>query len=219
MEWRSLFLVVFLITFIFSFTIKDLSMVLPEPTEGKIFRVPGGALWFNLTSSEPVKRFTLTEFYPDQSFIGRYDIKIDSMLYLIDHSPVCSVICRNLWNSSDAPHEMSTSEDFHKTYTYSYSQPTVDNSDFSIQLKLRAETEIPTQNPVKGWFLLKVIHDGVTDKPDDFTMPTPVDTATTTNTTETETMDSNSKQEVSFINSFICFLSLGMLFLLKKKVR
>jgi hypothetical protein len=65
MEWRVMFLVVFLVAFIFSFTIKDSSVVFPEPVEGKIFRVPAGALWFNLTSSEPVKRFTLTEFYPD----------------------------------------------------------------------------------------------------------------------------------------------------------
>jgi len=218
MEWRVLSLVVFLVAFILSFTINDSSVVLPEPAEGKIFRVPIGALWFNLTSSESVKRFTLTEFYPDQLFVGHYDIKIESMLYLIDHFPVCCVISRNLWNSSDAPHEMSTSDVFHKTYTYSYSKPTVDDSDFSIQLELKAETEVTTQNPVKGWFQLNVVHDGVTDKPDDFTMPTLMDTTTTT-ITEIETTDSNSKQEVSFTNSFFCFLSLGGLFLLKKKFR
>jgi hypothetical protein len=80
-------------------------------------------------------------------------------------------------------------------------------------LELEAEAEITTQNPVKGWFLLNVIYEGVTDKPHDFTMPTPVDT---TKTATTETTDSNSKQEVSFANSFFCFLSLGVLFLLKK---
>jgi hypothetical protein len=88
----------------------------------------------------------------------------------------------------------------------------VDDSDFSIQLELKDGTEITTQNPVKGWFQLNVVDDGVTDKPDDFTMPTPVDTTTTT----TETTDSSSKQEVSFTNSFFCLLSLGVLFLLKK---
>ena len=195
---------------------NDLSAVLPVPTEGKTFLVPIEALWFDLTTSNPMKIFTLTEFFPDRSFVGRYDIKIEAMLYLEDHSPVCSVISRNLWNSSDTPHEMSTSNSFHNTYTYTYSQPTVDDSDFSIRLELEAETEITTQNPVKGWYLLNVIYEGVTDKPHDFIMPTPVDT---TNTTTTETTDTNSKQEVSFINSFLCFLSLGVLFLLKKKFK
>ena len=216
MEQRVLFVVVLSIAFIFSFTINDTSAILTVPTESRISRVPGGAFWFNLTTSNPMKMFTLTEFFPDRSFVGRYDIKIEAMLYLEDHSPVCSVISRNLWNSSDTPHEMSTSNSFHNTYTYTYSQPTVDDSDFSIRLELEAETEITTQNPVKGWYLLNVIYEGVTDKPHDFIMPTPVDT---TNTTTTETTDTNSKQEVSFINSFLCFLSLGVLFLLKKKFK
>jgi hypothetical protein len=218
MEWRLLSLTIFLVVFIISFTINDSSVVLPELAGGKTFRVPAGALWFNLTSSEPVKRFSLTEFYPDQSFVGQYDMKIEGKLFLEDHSPVCSVISRNLWNSSDAPHEMATSDGFHNTYTYSYSQPTVDDPDFSIQLELNAEAEITTQNPVKGWFLLDVVQDGVTNKPDDFTMPTPVDTTTTTITT-TETTDSNSTQEVAFTSNFLCFVSLGVLFLLKKKFR
>ncbi|MFX0121532.1 MAG: hypothetical protein ACFFBQ_18265 [Promethearchaeota archaeon] len=219
MKWYFPILGALLLIFFSPFIDKDLPVVLPVQTEGKKFMIPVGALWFDLTSSEPIKRFALAEFYPDQSFIGRYDIKIEGNLYLEDYSPACSVICRNLWNSSDVPHEMSTSDFFHETYTYSYSQPTIHNSDFSIQLELKADTEISTQNPVKGWFLLKVIHDGVTEKPDDFTMPTPVDTTTATDTTETETIDSNSKQEVSFTNSFICFLSLGVLFLMQKKFK
>jgi len=217
MKWYFPVLGALLLIFFSPLITKDSSVVLPVPTEGKTLMVPVGALWFNLTSSEPVKRFTLTEFYPDQSFVGWYDIKIEGKLFLENHSPACSVICRNLWNSSDTSYEMSTSDFFHKTYTYSYSQPTVDDSDFSIQLELKTETEVTTQNPVKGWFQLNVFHDGVNDKPDDFTMPTPV--GTTTTITETETTDSNSKQEVSFTNSFFCFLSLGGLFLLKKKFR
>ena len=215
MKWYFPVLGALLLIFFSPFINKDSSVVLPVSTEGKIFMIPVGALWFDLTSSEPVKRFTLTEFYPDQSFVGRYDMKIEGKLYLEDHSPVCSVISRNLWNSSDAPHEMATSDGFHKTYTYSYSQPTVDDPDFSIQLELNSETEITTQNSVKGWFLLNVVHDGVTNKPDDFTMPTPADTTTTT----TETTDSNTTQEVTFTSNFLCFVSLGVLCFLKKKFR
>ncbi len=246
MKWQVLSIVAFLVAFFFVFTVNDSSVILPIPTSSKTTRVPMGAQNFNLTSSEPGKKFNLTEFYPDQSFVGRYNIKIECLLYLGDHSPACSVVCRNLWNSSDPTHEMSTSESFHSTYTYCYSQPTVDDLDFSIQLELETETEITSSNPVEGWILLSVVDYGVTDRPEDFTMPTPVDTsATTTETTittetrttteaittaktettgdigtteETGTIESDSKQQVSFTSSFFCLLSLVVLFLWKKTV-
>ena len=228
MKWQDLSIVALLITSVSLFTVNDSSVVLPVPTSSKTMRVPIGAVWINFTSLEPIEKFFLTEFYPDQSFIGHYNIKIQCLLFLGDHSPTCSVICRNLWNSSAPRHEMSTNESFHKTYTYSYSQPTIDDSDFSIQLKLKTETEITSSNPVEGWILLSVDDYGVTERPEDFTMPTPVDASATTTETgttgETETtetgttgeIETTNSEQVSFTSYSSCLLFLGVLFLWKK---
>ncbi len=221
MKWNFLILFTLVLIFFSPFSVNGLSVVLPIPTESKTYMIPVGAVWINLYSLEPVEKFNLTEFYPDQSFVGRYNIKIECLLFLEDHSPTCSVVCRNLWNSSDPTHEMSSSEFFHSTYTYSYSQPTTDDPDFSIQLELETETEIASSNSVAGWILLSVVDYGITDRPEDFTMPTPVDTSATTTETgttgEIETTSSDSEQQVSFASSIFCLLSLAILFLWKRK--
>ena len=234
MKWNFLILFTLSLIFLSSFSTNDSSVFLPTPVEAKIYMIPVDAVWISLTSLEPEEKYSLAEFCPDQSFIGRYNIKIDCSLYLEDHSPTCSVVCRNLWNSSDPRDEMSTNDSFHKTYTYSYSQPTIEDPDFSIQLKLKTETEITSSNPVEGWILLSVDDYGVTERPEDFTMPTPVDASATTTETgttgetettetgttgETETTNSNSKQQVSFTGSFLCFLSLAVIGLWKKRVK
>ena len=80
MKWYFPVVGTLILIFFPHFINNDSLVVFLEPVEGKTFLVPGDALLFDLTSSEPEKMFTLTEFYPDQSFIGQYDIQIEGRL-------------------------------------------------------------------------------------------------------------------------------------------
>ncbi|MFX0090997.1 MAG: hypothetical protein ACFFBD_04475 [Candidatus Hodarchaeota archaeon] len=127
--------------------------VLSKQTQSK--RVPSGALFFYLNSSNPTENFTLTQFILDQSFVGQYNIQVECLLWLGSHDPVCEVICRNLLNPLDLPKSKSTDDAIDSKYTYFFSRPTVADPVFAVRLELHSEATITT--PVTGWIHLSVV--------------------------------------------------------------
>ncbi|MFX0090998.1 MAG: hypothetical protein ACFFBD_04480 [Candidatus Hodarchaeota archaeon] len=186
--------------------------------------IPVGALFFYLNSSSPTDLFKLAQFVPDQSFIGHYNVEIDLQLWLADHQPECEVLCRNLWNASDLTKRKSTEDDYHSTFSYFYSRPTIGDPDFAVCLALDSEISITT--PVEGWVYMIVAQGGTTERPSGFTMPEHLTnctaqthpTLTSSSSITPSSSSSSGTQSVSLLG-VVSITSLSVLLLWKKRAK
>ncbi|MFX0060850.1 MAG: hypothetical protein ACFFC7_01545 [Candidatus Hermodarchaeota archaeon] len=214
-----LFIFIFLIVFISSFTMIPGSAVAPVLSKWDHSKlIPMGALFFYLNSSDPTEKYNLVDFVPDQSFVGRYNVQIECLLWLEDHDPVCDVIFRNIWNASTSPETKSTSDSFHSTYTYYYSRPNTGDPDFSACLELSSQVSITT--PVEGWIYMSVINSGTTERPPNFTMPEHITNCidhSESSSTGTQSSSSTGTQSV-FFPVITVLITLFFLLLWKKRL-
>lgn len=215
-----LFVFMFLIVFTSSLTIFPGSAAVPvlskwDPVSSKL--IPMGALFFNLNSSDPTEQYSLVDFVPDQSFVGRYNVQIECLLWIEDHDPVCDVIFRNLWNASSPSETKPTSDPSHSTYTYYYSQPNTGDPDFSVCLKLNSQVDITT--PVEGWICMSVINSGTTERPSSFTMPEHLTNCTDQSENSSTGTQSNSSTQAVFFPVVTFLITLPFLLLWKRRVK
>ncbi|MFX0090679.1 MAG: hypothetical protein ACFFBD_02860 [Candidatus Hodarchaeota archaeon] len=221
MKWHPIVLGALIIS-TFSLTMVSgtpFELVLSESTHSKL--IPIGALFFNLNSTNSTAIYTLAQFVPDQSFVGYYNVQIECLLYLDEHTPPCEVICHNVWNASDSSQKKSTADPLHSTYTYSFSQPTAGDPDFSVCLAL-SSSETITTSPVEGWILLQVVDSGTTIPPPNFTMPEHQTNCTihsgSVTTTQPGTTNSTNTQPTSILG-IVSIFSLSFLMFWRRQLK
>ncbi|MFX0093133.1 MAG: hypothetical protein ACFFBD_15355 [Candidatus Hodarchaeota archaeon] len=126
-------------------------------------RPPPNAHFFHLNYTQPAKQFSLSEFTPDQSFIGYYNVNISCWV-----KSDASYLCRNLWNASAEP--FISPDGWAFTQSYSFSRPTAEDPDFMLSVELY----IPSMNRTASyfsWIYMQIEDGGTTELPPGFSMP------------------------------------------------